>query len=237
MGNMQKNDYRLTEKAQAVSLETLEPLYLRHRKDSSRLDGYKVIKRAMDILLASAVVIFAIPLLIITAVLIKLDSRGPILFKQTRVGLNGRSFTMYKFRTMINGAHHKKHSLLASNEADGPLFKIKDDPRITRLGHYLRKFSIDELPQLFNVLHGDMSVVGPRPALPEEVDKYQAWQLGRLKVIPGITGLWQVSGRSDLPFEEMVKLDIFYARNYSFMLDMKIIAKTGFVVFSGKGAY
>lgn len=235
---MQKKDYGLPEKTQTAILETTKPLYLHRQQDSStQLSGYKTVKRMIDIILAGTVLALSIPLLIVTAILIKLDSRGLIFFKQTRIGLNGKPFTMYKFRTMVNGAHREKSTLLEDNEADGPLFKIKGDPRITKLGRYLRKYSIDELPQLFNVLRGDMSVVGPRPALPEEVEQYQPWQLGRLNAMPGITGLWQVSGRSDLPFETMVKLDIYYARNCSFILDMKIIAKTGFVVFSGKGAY
>lgn len=195
------------------------------------------LKRLVDIVLSSIGILLCLPLLAITAVMIKIDSRGPIIFKQERIGKNGVPFSIYKFRSMVANAEQLKEKLKDHNEADGPVFKIKKDPRITRLGHILRKYSIDELPQLFNVLRGDMSLIGPRPPLPTEVEQYTDIHWRRLDVRPGISGLWQVSGRSDISFEEWVNLDIYYIENWNIALDIKIFLRTIPVVLFGKGAY
>ncbi len=196
-----------------------------------------ILKRVIDL----SVVIITLPLwsllFLIIGVLIKLDSRGPVLYKQIRVGRNGQEFYIYKFRSMILGADEMKAELEALNEADGPLFKIKDDPRLTRLGRLLRRTSLDELPQVINVLRGEMSLVGPRPGTPDEVAKYEPWQRARISVRPGMTGLWQVSGRSNLPFDEMCLLDIFYIENWSLDLDIRILLQTIPNVILGHGAY
>lgn len=195
------------------------------------------IKRIFDIILSSVLLLLLLPLLIVVGVLIKLDSPGPIFFKQQRVGKNGRLFYMYKFRSMVLNADKLQRKLIKDNEMDGPVFKIRDDPRITRIGKFIRKYSIDELPQLLNVLKGEMSLVGPRPPLPKEVLNYGDWEWRRLEVNPGITGLWQVSGRSDLSFQQWVHLDIYYIENWSLLLDLKILLKTIPVVLRGEGAY
>ena len=154
-----------------------------------------------------------------------------------RVGKDGRHFSMLKFRSMGVGADSRLAELAGQNEASGPLFKIKADPRVTRVGRVLRRYSLDELPQLFNVLGGDMSLVGPRPPLPAEVAEYEEWQLGRLRAVPGLTGLWQVSGRSEVPFHDMVRLDLHYIRNWSLALDFEILLRTVPAVISSRGAY
>jgi lipopolysaccharide/colanic/teichoic acid biosynthesis glycosyltransferase len=169
--------------------------------------------------------------------LIRLDSPGPALFRQQRVGKHGKLFTCYKFRTMVIDAEARKAELVALNEADGPLFKIRRDPRVTRVGRLLRRSSLDELPQLWNVLSGEMSLVGPRPALPEEVALYEPWHRRRLEVMPGLTGLWQVLGRSNTTFDEMVQLDIYYAENWSVNTDLRILLRTIPAVLSSNGAY
>ncbi len=195
------------------------------------------IKRAIDFVGAVTVlVVFSIPLIII-ALLVKLDSKGPVIFKQTRVGKNGKHFTFYKFRSMYTDAEEKIAHLMEFNETNGATFKMKNDPRITRVGRFLRKTSLDELPQLMNILLGQMSLVGPRPGLPREVACYEHWQHRRLETIPGLTGLWQVSGRSSIKFEDMTKLDIYYVDNYSLILDIKILLMTVLAVLTGKGAY
>jgi exopolysaccharide biosynthesis polyprenyl glycosylphosphotransferase len=176
------------------------------------------------------------PFMLAISLAIRLGSRGPVLFKQERIGLNGRRFTMLKFRTMVPDADKLKASLLEKNEMSGPMFKIKNDPRITRLGRILRKTSADELPQLFNVLNGDMSLVGPRPPLAEEVNKFDPWQRRKLSVRPGITCLWQVRGRSNIDFQEWMKMDLEYIDNWSLWLDFRILARTIPAVLSGKGA-
>jgi lipopolysaccharide/colanic/teichoic acid biosynthesis glycosyltransferase len=178
------------------------------------------------------------PILLIVAILIKLERpRGPVFFKQERVGYGGRRFMCYKFRSMRPDAEALKAELLALNEASGPIFKMKNDPRVTRVGKWLRRTSIDELPQVFNILAGDMSWVGPRPPIPAEVEQYTTWQLRRLEITPGLTGLWQVSGRSELAFDDMVKLDLFYAENWSLAFDIKIILMTIPAVLKARGAY
>jgi exopolysaccharide biosynthesis polyprenyl glycosylphosphotransferase len=178
----------------------------------------------------------AIPMLL-AALIIKLDSAGPVIFRQTRVGKNGKVFTMYKFRSMYTDADKRLAELVAYNETQGATFKMRNDPRITRIGRLIRRTSLDELPQLFNVVFGQMSLVGPRPGLPCEVANYQPWQYRRLEVTPGMTGLWQVKGRSSLTFEEMVKLDIYYTEHWSLGFDLKILVKTVKVVLKAEGAY
>lgn len=193
-------------------------------------------KRAFDILASGVALWLLAPLLLTVAVLIKLTSRGPLLFRQTRVGLHGRPFRMLKFRTMVVNAEELKAKLAAQNEMDGPVFKMKNDPRITGIGRFLRKFSIDELPQLINVLRGDMSVVGPRPPVPQEVAKYQSWQRRRLSVRPGLTCIWQVSGRNEISFEQWMYMDLQYIDTWSFSKDISLILKTFPVVLTGRGA-
>jgi lipopolysaccharide/colanic/teichoic acid biosynthesis glycosyltransferase len=169
--------------------------------------------------------------------LIRLDSPGPVIFRQTRIGRNGRPFEFLKFRTMVLNAEELKEQLMAQNERQGIAFKMKRDPRMTRVGRWLRKTSLDELPQFWNVLRGEMSLVGPRPAVPEEVSQYEPWQRRRLEVMPGITGLWQATGRSNTTFDEMVRLDIYYAEHWSVALDIRIMLLTIPAIVSGLGAY
>jgi exopolysaccharide biosynthesis polyprenyl glycosylphosphotransferase len=203
-----------------------------------KLQGFNaVLKRGTDILLSATGILLLSPVLAVFALLVKLTSQGPILFKQKRVGIDAREFQMFKFRSMVQEAESLFPQLAPLSEVDGLLFKMKDDPRMTPLGKFMRRFSIDELPQLFNVLFGHMSLVGPRPPLPREVEKYSAWHMKRLRVRPGITGMWQVSGRSLLPFEEMVRLDIYYIENWSLWLDLKLLIMTVPVVCMGSGAY
>ena len=195
------------------------------------------LKRASDVAFGSLSLILLSPLMLAIAAVIKLDSPGPAIFKQTRVGRGGRPFTLFKFRSMHEGAESEKKSLVDLNEAVGPFFKIRDDPRRTKLGRLLRRTSLDELPQLYNVLRGEMSLIGPRPMLPSEVEQYQEWHKKRLQTWPGITGLWQVSGRSDLTFDEMALLDIYYVENWSLLLDLQIALKTIPAWLLGTGAY
>jgi exopolysaccharide biosynthesis polyprenyl glycosylphosphotransferase len=195
------------------------------------------VKRALDFGAALIGLFIAAPLMFVIALAIKLDSPGPAIFSQMRIGKGGRPFTCYKFRTMHVDAEKEKEELAALNEAQGALFKIKNDPRITRVGRLLRRISVDELPQLYNILKGDMSLVGPRPQLPEEVSQYMEWQKKRLETKPGMTGLWQVRGRSNLTFDEMCLLDIYYIENWSPVLDTKILLQTLPKVILGDGAY
>jgi len=195
------------------------------------------VKRAVDIAASAALLlVLGIPLLAI-ALAIKLDSKGPVIFRQTRVGKNGKPFTFLKFRSMHTDADQRLAQLMEFNETEGATFKMKNDPRVTRVGRFLRRSSMDELPQLLNILYGHMSLVGPRPGLPREVKNYQEWQYRRLSVTPGLTGLWQVSGRSSVSFETMTKLDIYYVENWSLWLDFKILLKTIKAVATGHGAY
>lgn len=187
---------------------------------------YKFTKRLLDICATMFGIILLSPVYIATAIAIKLDSKGPVFFAQNRLGQKGKYFKMYKFRSMVVDAEQLLKQLESQNEVSGHMFKMKNDPRITKVGKLIRKTSIDELPQLFNVLKGDMSLVGPRPPLPREVWSYDKWQDLRLSVRPGITGLWQVSGRNDIGFEEMVSLDLKYIRERNFIYDVKIILKT-----------
>ena len=193
-------------------------------------------KRFIDTLLSLIAFIILSPLLLVTALAVRLSSPGPVLFKQQRLGLHGKVFTIYKFRSMCPNAEAKLDDLLDQNEMDGPVFKIKDDPRITRVGKFIRKTSIDELPQLWNILKGDMSIVGPRPALPREVEQYGDYEKQRLYVTPGLSCYWQIAPhRNDLSFEEWMDLDVKYVKERSFWVDWKIIFKTFKVCLLGRG--
>ncbi len=196
-----------------------------------------LIKSLFDRIAAFFGLLLLSPVFAVVALAIKLGDRGPVFFRQTRVGKDGGRFMLYKFRTMVVDAEKRKAELAALNDGDGVLFKMRDDPRITRVGKWLRRYSLDELPQLINVLIGDMSLVGPRPALPEEAVRYANLVRRRLAVKPGITGLWQVSGRSDLPWDEAVRLDVRYVENSTFVLDLQILWKTWAAVTRGDGAY
>jgi exopolysaccharide biosynthesis polyprenyl glycosylphosphotransferase len=196
-----------------------------------------VVKRIMDVTLGSLVLLIASPLLAVLALAIKLDSPGPVIFRQKRVGARGQEFVVFKFRSMREGADEEKERLLEFNEMNGPLFKMREDPRTTRVGRCLRRFSLDELPQLFNVLRGEMSLVGPRPHTSAEVAQYQDWQRQVLETPPGMTGLAQVSGRSQLSFDEQCLLDIYYIENWSPALDVRILLRTAPKMLSGEGAY
>lgn len=196
-----------------------------------------LVKSAFDRIAAAVALVLLAPLLALIALIIKLYDGGPAFFRQTRVGKNGRPFTLYKFRTMVVDAEQRKSELLARSDGDGVLFKMRKDPRITQVGSLLRRYSLDELPQLLNVLIGDMSLVGPRPALPQEATLYADHVRRRLAVKPGITGLWQVNGRSNLPWDEAVRLDVSYVENSSFVLDLQILWKTWAAVTRGDGAY
>ncbi|MEP6636087.1 MAG: sugar transferase [Acidobacteriota bacterium] len=206
----------------------------------------RLLKRTSDVVIATLALVIAAPLWLLIALAIKLGSSGPVLYKQERVGMDGRIFLCYKFRTMQLGAdsqthrEYQKQFIAGSEEAnlgDGerPVYKFHADPRITRVGRWLRRASLDEVPQLFNVLRGEMSVVGPRPPIPYEVEAYELWHRKRLDMKPGLTGLWQVSGRNRMPFADMVRLDLFYIENWSLLLDMKIILRTALVIFRGDG--
>ncbi len=195
------------------------------------------VKRAMDVFIALGLIVVGAPLWAVIATAIRLEGPGPILFHQPRVGRDGKQFTLLKFRSMVQGADARRASLRDHSEVDGPIFKMRRDPRTTRVGRVIRRLSLDELPQLWNVLIGDMSLVGPRPPMPSEVVEYQDWHRRRLDVAPGMTGLWQVSGRSKLTFDEMVMLDLFYAENWSLFLDLKILLRTVPTVLRGTGAY
>lgn len=196
------------------------------------------VKRWLDVALATIGVVVATPVLLVIAAVIKASDRSaPVIFAQTRLGLYGRPFRMYKFRTMDVDAERRIVPLLQHNQASGPLFKLEDDPRVTLVGRWLRRYSLDELPQLFNVLAGSMSLVGPRPPLPDEVRQYRPHEHGRLLVPPGLTGLWQVSGRSLLSWEDSIRLDLNYVWHWSLRLDLKILARTVVAVLNKKGAY
>ena len=199
---------------------------------------YEITKRLMDILLSLIAIIFLMPIFIIVAIAIKIeDPKGKIIFTQERNGVYPTTFKMYKFRSMVHNAEELLEELNNQNELTGPVFKMKEDPRITKVGKFIRKTSIDELPQLFNILKGDMSLVGPRPPIPREVEKYTEYQLQRLSVKPGLTCIWQVSGRNSIDFEQWIELDLQYIRERSILLDTKLIFKTFFVLFGDKNAY
>jgi exopolysaccharide biosynthesis polyprenyl glycosylphosphotransferase len=194
-------------------------------------------KRAFDVVLSAAFLVLLAPLLIAIAAAIRITSPGQVLFRQTRCGLGGRKFTLYKFRSMVNNAEQLRAELHELNELDGHAFKITDDPRITPVGRILRRFSLDELPQMWNILRGDMSFVGPRPAIPDEVEKYEPWQRRRLRMRPGLTCIWVIEGRSHVKFHRWIQLDLAYIDNWSLWLDAKIFLRTIPIVISGRGAY
>lgn len=198
---------------------------------------YLFLKRCLDIVASMIGLICLSPIIILVAIAIKIESKGPVLFSQDRVGKDGKIFKMYKMRSMVQNAEELKEKLLEQNEMSGPMFKMKDDPRITKVGKFIRKTSIDELPQLINVIKGDMSLVGPRPSLPKEVEEFEPWMYERLAVKPGLTCYWQVMGRNNIDFEDWMKLDIKYVRERNFFLDIKLIFKTFFVLFGDKNAH
>ena len=206
-------------------------------EDSNISKWYLILKRFIDIVGAIVGIIVLSPILIIVAILIKIeDSKGSIFFSQKRVGQNGKEFKMYKFRSMVHNAEELKENLLKQNERSGPMFKMKNDPRVTKVGKFIRKTSLDELPQLINVLKGEMSLVGPRPSLPKEVEQFKPWMLKRLSVKPGLTCYWQVYGRNNIGFEDWMNLDIKYVEERSLISDIKLIFKTVFVLLGDKSA-
>ena len=204
--------------------------------DENRKRIYEISKRAIDIIGAGSGLLLLSPVIAIVACAVKFTSKGPIFFSQKRVGKNGQLFDMYKFRSMVVNAEELKEKLANQNEMSGPMFKMKDDPRVTKVGKFIRKTSLDELPQLWNVLKGDMSLVGPRPSLPKEVKQFEEWMYKRLTVKPGLTCYWQVSGRNNIDFEDWMKLDISYVEDRNLWIDIKLIFKTVFVLFGDKNA-
>lgn len=218
-----------------VSLEPTAGLSLIHVNAAESRRSRIVAKRVFDTAFAAGSLLLLLPVLAMIALAVKITSRGPVFFRQTRVGKEGREFTMLKFRSMVVDAEARLAALRAGNEADGPLFKMDHDPRITKVGHFLRRHSLDELPQLLNVIRGEMALVGPRPPLPFEVAQYRESARRRLLVKPGLTGLWQISGRADLAWEEAVKLDLRYVENWSIAFDLMILWRTLYVVVSGHG--
>lgn len=206
-------------------------------RDPALSVSLRLAKRTFDLLVALVLIPLLLPVFVIVAVLIKVTSKGPVIFRQTRVGENGRPFTMYKFRTMFVGAEDRFQEMLLETGEGRYVYKTPNDPRITPLGRWLRRYSIDELPQLLNVLKGEMSLVGPRPELPFFVDRYEAWQRKRFSVPPGMTGWWQVNGRSNLPMHQFVEYDLYYINNYSVFMDIRILFRTIFTIISAKGAF
>lgn len=197
---------------------------------------YCFLKRTIDFICSLIGLILLSPIFLIVALLIRLESKGSVIFNQKRVGKNGQVFNMYKFRSMVCNAEELKAKLIDKNEMNGPMFKMKEDPRITKVGKFIRKTSIDELPQLINVLKGEMSLVGPRPSLPKEVEKFEDWMMKRLEVKPGLTCYWQVSGRNAIGFEDWMKLDVKYVYERNTLIDLKLIFKTFFVLFGDEHA-
>ena len=198
---------------------------------------YGISKRFIDIVASLAGIICLSPIFLIVSILIKKESKGPIIFSQDRIGKDNKTFKMYKFRSMVQNAEELKEKLQEQNEMSGPMFKMKEDPRVTKIGKFIRKTSIDELPQLINVLKGDMSLVGPRPSLPKEVEQFEDWMMERLNVKPGLTCYWQVSGRNNIDFEDWMKLDIKYVRERNTLTDIKLIFKTIGVLFGDDNAH
>jgi exopolysaccharide biosynthesis polyprenyl glycosylphosphotransferase len=194
-------------------------------------------KRTFDIVVGALIVVVGLPVWLVIAAAIKLSSRGPVLYADSRIGLGERPFRMLKFRTMVEGADRLQPGLEQANEATGALFKIRDDPRVTRIGRLLRRFSLDEVPNVLNVLRGEMSLVGPRPLPLRDYEKLEPWHRKRYLVLPGMTGLWQIAGRSELSFDDLVRLDFYYTDNWSIWLDVAILLKTPAAVFTRRGAY
>jgi exopolysaccharide biosynthesis polyprenyl glycosylphosphotransferase len=222
-------------RAQAVHADAISDGYI-HFLSVRHRPVQLAIKRLLDLVASAVAVIILMPLMVVVAIAIRLTSRGPVLYKQERVGLYGRPFHMLKFRSMVVNADELKAKLLALNEQSGPVFKLQRDPRVTAVGRFIRKYSIDELPQLINVLRGEMALVGPRPPIPSEVERYEAWQRRRLSVRPGLTCLWQVSGRNRISFEDWMYLDMQYIDHWSLSQDLRLILKTVPVVLTGRGA-
>ncbi|WP_459480580.1 sugar transferase [Clostridium saccharoperbutylacetonicum] len=218
---------------QQLNIEQQEALF---REQIERKRRYCFFKRMMDIICSLIGLIALVPIFLIVAVAIKIESKGPIVFIQKRVGKDGKTFGMYKFRSMVVNAEELKDKLSDKNEMCGPMFKMKEDPRITKVGKFIRKTSMDELPQLINILRGEMSLVGPRPSLPDEVMKFESWMMQRLSVKPGLTCYWQVSGRNDIGFREWMKLDVKYVEERSLLIDIQLIFKTFFVLFGDEHA-
>ena len=212
----------------------VQNLILKERMEHRK--GYEFLKRAIDIICSLIGLLVLIPVLVIVAILIGIESKGSIIFSQNRVGKGGKVFKMYKFRSMVANAEELKEKLANENERTGPMFKIKNDPRITKVGKFIRKTSIDELPQLVNILKGEMSIVGPRPSLQSEINKFDEWMLKRLNVKPGLTCYWQVSGRNNIEFNEWMELDIKYVKERSILIDAKLIIKTFLVLIGDKNA-
>ena len=206
-------------------------------ENKQNLRVYEIFKRIIDIIGAGLGLILLSPIIAIVACAVKVTSKGPIFFSQKRVGKNGELFEMYQFRSMVVNAEELKENLEDQNEMSGPMFKIKDDPRVTKVGKFIRKTSIDELPQLWNILKGDMSLVGPRPSSPKEVEQFDNWMFKRLSVRPGLTCYWQVSGRNNIDFEDWMKLDVKYVEERNIWIDIKLIFKTIFVLFGDKNAH
>lgn len=213
-----------------------KPVSLNKEQIKSRF-MYHSIKRIFDFMAAICGVIILSPVMLVIAILIKVEDHGPVFYKQVRVGKNGKKFKMYKFRSMFVNADKMLSKLKEQNDVEGPMFKMKDDPRITKVGHFIRKHSLDELPQFLNVIKGDMSLVGPRPPLPSEVAEYSDYDKQRLYVTPGCTGLWQATERNEVGFSEMVQLDIQYIQRASFMFDLWIIWKTVEIIIKPNGSY
>jgi len=206
------------------------------KEQMERREVYEFLKRAVDIICSLIGLIVLMPILVIVAILIRIESKGSIFFAQDRVGKDGIVFKMYKFRSMVINAEELKEKLANENERTGPMFKIKNDPRITKVGRIIRKTSIDELPQLINILKGEMSIVGPRPSLVNEVNEFEEWMLERLSIKPGLTCYWQVGGRNDIEFNQWMKLDIKYVEERSILIDAKLILKTLFVLIGDNNA-
>nr|MBP8110426.1 sugar transferase [Caldilineaceae bacterium] len=220
-----------------IEMEELNGIPLISSRQVSITGWNRLVKRTVDLVISAIALLLTLPFTLLIGLAIRLDSSGPVLYTQARIGKEGKPFRVYKFRSMIAGAESLREQMARLNESTGPLFKIRDDPRATRVGTFLRRYSLDELPQLLNVLRGEMSLIGPRPNLPEEVAAYSEWHKKRLSVSPGMTGLWQVSGRSDLTFDEMVLLDIYYAENWCMSMDLTILMRTLPAVLLKRGAY
>lgn len=218
-----------------VKYESKSFTYEETCKRTLSLSTYLILKRLIDVICSLLGLIVLSPLLLVIMLIIKKDG-GPIFFKQVRVGYKGKKFNMYKFRSMVVNAEELKAKLMDQNEMTGPMFKMKDDPRVTKIGKFIRRTSIDEIPQLINIIKGDMSLVGPRPSLPKEVEQFEPWMLERLDVKPGLTCFWQVSGRNDIDFQDWMKLDIKYVNERSILVDIKLILKTVLVLFGDKHA-
>ncbi len=220
-----------------IDMEAVEgvPLIGIRQGSINRIRG--IVTRVVDVIVSVILLLVGLPLWLFIALAIRIDSSGEVIYKQTRIGQNGKPFKVFKFRTMYKNADQVLAKLMERNEAQGPLFKIRDDPRITRVGKFLRRTSLDEFPQLINVIKGEMSLVGPRPPLPQEVAQYEEWQKGRLAVKPGMTGLWQVRGRSEISFDEGVLMDLYYIENWSLRLYFQTLLRTIPAVLFRRGAY